>query len=64
MLYTETVEPGTFSLLKELMNLPELKAFSLVGGTALALRYGHRSSVDLDLFFHEKFDHPTIISSL
>jgi len=64
MLYTETVEPGTFSLLKELMNLPELKAFSLVGGTALALRYGHRSSVDLDLFFHEKFDHPTIIGSL
>ena len=64
MLHTETVEPGTFSLLKELMDLPELEAFSLVGGTALALRYGHRSSVDLDLFFHEKFDHPKIVSSL
>jgi hypothetical protein len=64
MLHTETVEPGTFSLLKELMAMPELKAFSLVGGTALSLRYGHRSSVDLDLFFHEKFDHPGIIGSL
>ncbi|MBK7031620.1 MAG: nucleotidyl transferase AbiEii/AbiGii toxin family protein [Bacteroidales bacterium] len=51
MLYTQTVEPGTLSLLKQLMDLPSLRQFSLVGGTALALRYGHRSSVDLDLFF-------------
>ena len=64
MLYTQTVEPGTLSLLKELMNLPALNAFSLVGGTALALRYGHRSSVDLDLFFHEKFNPLQIIEAL
>ena len=38
------------------MELPSLQPFSLVGGTALSLRYGHRSSVDLDLFYHEKFD--------
>ncbi|MCX6270598.1 MAG: nucleotidyl transferase AbiEii/AbiGii toxin family protein [Bacteroidetes bacterium] len=38
------------------MELPCLQPFSLVGGTALSLRYGHRSSVDLDLFFHERFD--------
>ena len=62
MLHTKAVEPGTFSLLKKLMTLPSLEQFSLVGGTALALRYGHRSSVDLDLFFHEKFDHQTIES--
>jgi len=64
MLHTETVEPGTLSLLKKLMSLPSLQQFSLVGGTALALRYGHRSSVDLDLFFHEKFDHQIIESEL
>jgi predicted nucleotidyltransferase component of viral defense system len=64
MLYTETVEPGSLSLLKKLMALPSLEQFSLVGGTALALRYGHRSSVDLDLFFHEKFDHQTIENEL
>jgi hypothetical protein len=64
MLYTQTVEPRTFSLLKELMDLPTLQVFSLVGGTALALRYGHRSSVDLDLFLHEKFNHTQIIESL
>jgi len=38
------------------MVLASLKQFSLVGGTALSLRYGHRSSIDLDLFLHEKFD--------
>lgn len=56
MLQKQTVESGTFSLLKEIMLLPELKSFNLVGGTALALKYGHRKSVDLDLFSFEEFD--------
>jgi hypothetical protein len=64
MLYTKTVEPGTFSLLKRLMTLTSLQPFSLVGGTTMALRYGHRSSVDLDLFYHEKFDHSVIEKEL
>jgi hypothetical protein len=64
MLHIEAVEPGTFSLLKRLMALEALTPFSLVGETALALRYGHRSSVDLDLFFYEKFDHEPIINEL
>lgn len=64
MLHTETVESGTLSLLKKLMGLQSLKPFSLVGGTALSLRYGHRSSVDLDLFFHKKFNHQQIIDEL
>ncbi len=64
MLHTQTVEPGTFSLLKKLMALPTLNPFSLVGGTALALRYGHRSSVDIDLFCHEIFDNSQIIDAL
>ena len=46
------------------MALPSLQPFSLVGGTAMSLRYGHRSSVDLDLFFHEKFDHSIIENEL
>jgi predicted nucleotidyltransferase component of viral defense system len=64
MLHTEAVEPGTLSLLNKLMSLPSLQQFSLVGGTALSLRYGHRSSVDLDLFFHEKFDYTSIVNEL
>jgi hypothetical protein len=64
MLYTKTVEPGTFSILKRLMKIPSLAPFALVGGTALSLRYGHRSSIDLDLFFHERFDQQLIENEL
>lgn len=56
MLHKETVEPGTLELLKRLQSEPLLTSFNLVGGTALALRIGHRKSVDLDLFTREKFD--------
>lgn len=38
------------------MNVVSLQSFALVGGTALALYYGHRKSVDLDLFCHKSFD--------
>ena len=64
MLYTKTVTPGTLSLLKRLMELPALQPYSLVGGTAMSLRYGHRSSVDLDLFYHLKSDHSVIEAEL
>lgn len=64
MLQTQTVQPGVFSLLEHLMLLPDLKRFSLVGGTALSLLYGHRTSVDLDLFSNEAFKHARIISML
>ena len=37
MLHVETVESGTFSLLRKLMQIPELSDFALVGGTALSL---------------------------
>ena len=55
MLHLETVEPATLGLLKNLMQLPALKNFDLVGGTALALQIGHRKSVDIDLFTSENF---------
>ena len=45
-----TVVPHTLELLKHLMAEPYLQGCRLVGGTALALQYGHRSSVDLDMF--------------
>ncbi len=64
MLHIETVEPRTLSLLETLIALPELKDFHLVGGTALSLQYGHRTSVDLDLFCINKFDNEFIKSTL
>ena len=64
MLRLETVEPRTFSILNSLMKIPELKGFSLVGCTALSLLYGHRISVDLDLFSHEKFENIIVSEAL
>ena len=52
MLSLQTVQPDTLELLKTLMRLPILSDLRLVGGTALALQYGHRRSVDLDFFGH------------
>lgn len=64
MLYLETIEPRTFTLLKTLLSLPVFNDFHLVGGTALALKYGHRISVDLDLFGHKGFDKEAINKAL
>ena len=64
MLHDETVLPGTFTLLKELSKLDSFQKFSLVGGTALSLRYGHRHSEDLDFFSNESFDRQLIIEEL
>lgn len=50
MLSYQTVEPYTLELLKRLTEEPFLSETRLVGGTALALQYGHRTSIDLDFF--------------
>ena len=50
MLSIQTIQPNTLELLKSLASQPELAHTRLVGGTALALQYGHRQSIDLDFF--------------
>ncbi len=50
MLSYKTIQPDTLELLKHLMAEPLFNGTRLVGGTALALQFGHRSSIDLDLF--------------
>src|SRR6185437_14978291 len=50
MLRTQTVEEGTLDLIKRFMSDDKFNNFNLVGGTALALKIGHRRSVDIDLF--------------
>ncbi len=64
MLQTSTVEPHTFSILKQLMQIKALENFYLVGGTCLSLRYGHRKSVDLDLFSPIDFDVAYIVNTI
>ena len=50
MLQLQTILPDTLELLKRLSAQPEMQGMRLVGGTSLALQYGHRQSVDLDFF--------------
>ena len=50
MLSIQTVKPDTLELLKAIFAQPEIQEMRLVGGTSLALQYGHRQSVDLDFF--------------
>jgi predicted nucleotidyltransferase component of viral defense system len=64
MLQYGTVEPRTLDLLKKLMDFPELNDFYLVGGTALSLYYGHRISIDLDLFSTRDFQNETLLAAL
>ena len=59
-----TIEPHTLELLRHLMESPYLKECRLVGGTSLALQYGHRSSVDLDMFGNIPDDDQTLLDIL
>lgn len=64
MLYKETVSKEMWELLQTLMKDEKLKDYILVGGTALALRLGHRLSVDIDLFTTKDFDSKRMFSYL
>lgn len=54
--------PPQLRLWPELDATPE--TFTLYGGTALALRLGHRSSVDFDFFSNQPFDPDVLAASL
>lgn len=56
MLHFDAVPDSVRNLLKQLAPLPALEDFALGGGTSLALRFGHRLSVDLDFFTVREFD--------
>jgi hypothetical protein len=51
---TDILPPPQLALWSELAATPD--HFTLYGGTALALRLGHRSSVDFDFFSNQSFD--------
>lgn len=64
MLHYSTVDSTTLSLLNKLMDLKELSTCSLVGGTALSLKYGHRKSIDIDLFSTEEIAIEPLVNRL
>ena len=52
------------SILSELMLMPELSSYRLVGETNLALQLGHRLSVDIDLFAGGGAPSPKTVSDI
>lgn len=64
MLSYRTIDPHTLELLKALQADKALGELRLVGGTALALQYGHRCSIDLDLFGHIDIEDDDLIELL
>jgi len=63
-LHTELLTESLWKLLLQLMQEPALGDFYLVGGTALALLLGHRSSHDLDLFTNRSFNPESLLNHL
>jgi hypothetical protein len=64
MLHLETVEPSTLDIIKRIQGFKEFENLRLVGGTGLALHFGHRISVDIDLFGDFSCDDLTITKLL
>jgi hypothetical protein len=54
--HPEVLPPGWSMAAQRLAQRSVLSGFYLAGGTGLALRIGHRRSVDLDLFSETVFD--------
>jgi predicted nucleotidyltransferase component of viral defense system len=64
MLRHDAIPPAVTRLLLDLAPHPALSGFALGGGTSLALRFGHRISVDLDFFTPDPFQPDEIAASL
>lgn len=64
MLFKATINDSTLELLIRLMSDEAMKDFVLVGGTALALKLGHRISFDIDLFSKETFNEDSLAGHL
>ena len=64
MLHKNAVEPTTLELLKIICRQQQLNSFALGGGTSIALRGGHRFSVDLDFFTNLPYDNGTVYKTI
>jgi predicted nucleotidyltransferase component of viral defense system len=58
------IAPAAQSLLLNLGKASFSSSFYLAGGTGLALRFGHRRSVDFDFFSRESFDEEALLTLL
>lgn len=63
-MFTKTLFPDTARAINVASHIPVVKNAYLAGGTSLALQLGHRISVDLDFFTHNKFDENLVATEL
>ncbi len=64
MLQRKSVSHELLELLDRLMTVEEFNDFRLVGGTSLALQWGHRESVDIDMFGNSNLTGDEILGHL
>ncbi|MEO8852909.1 MAG: nucleotidyl transferase AbiEii/AbiGii toxin family protein [Ginsengibacter sp.] len=64
MLQKKAVEPATLELLRKISSLHLINDFALGGGTNLALRLGHRVSIDLDFFTNSEFTNSIVFQTI
>jgi len=63
-MHLNTLAPATKQLLEKISKKSWLKDFYLAGGTAFALQYGHRQSIDLDFFTKKNINTKTLLSKI
>lgn len=63
-MYTNILTEKQKSVLELLDTIPLIQDFYLAGGTALALFYGHRESIDFDFFKEESFVVDEVIDTI
>lgn len=59
-MHRDILEAGTERVLATVVESGVLRDFYMVGGTALALQFGHRKSIDLDFFSPNDFSLPEL----
>lgn len=63
-MFLDTLDPPTRIVFQQLAGEPMVAAFSLAGGSALALHLGHRISLDLDFFSQREYSMPELLARL
>lgn len=63
-MFTKTLLPDTIRAIELVSKISIVEKSYLAGGTALALRLGHRISVDLDFFTQEELEEKILLADL
>lgn len=63
-MHSEALTTTQLAVLDGLKAIPAVREFYLAGGTALAMRHGHRRSVDFDFFRATPFDSEELVLTL